>query len=117
MLPGARNRRSTGSASTVDRTQIQQTSLLEKFQFGVTDPQYNPVCRGADGGALLLHGVTNPDQCSALNPAYTPNPNLQPGIVRYDLTRGGSPFLFRGRSEPGGLSDRASEASGATSKS
>jgi hypothetical protein len=78
-------------------TQIQQTRLLEKFQFGVTDPQYNPVCLGADGGGLLLPGVTNPDQCSGLNPAYTPNPNLQPGIVPYDLTRGGSPFLFRGR--------------------
>jgi len=77
--------------------QIQQTRLLEKFQFGVTDPQYNPVCLGADGGGLLLPGVTNPEQCSALNPAYTTNPNLQPGIVPYDLTRGGSPFLFRGR--------------------
>jgi hypothetical protein len=75
-------------------TQIQQTSLVERFQFGVTDPGYNPVCLDASGNPLLLPGVTNPAQCSALNASYTANPGLQPGIVPYDLTRGGSLFAF-----------------------
>jgi hypothetical protein len=75
-------------------TQIQQTRLLENFQFAITDPTYNPVCLDSAGNALLLPGVTNPDDCSAANPSSMPNPNLLPGIVPYDLTRGGSPFNF-----------------------
>ena len=77
--------------------QTQQTRLLENFQFGVTDPAYNPVCLTASGNPLLLPGVTNPASCATVNPAYVPNPNLLPGIIRYDLTRGGSPFHFHGR--------------------
>jgi hypothetical protein len=77
--------------------QIQQTRLDEKFQFGVTDPAYNPVCLAANGSPLLLPGVTNPDACSGVNPTYVGNPNLQPGIVPYDLTRGGSLFYFQGK--------------------
>jgi len=78
-------------------TQLQQTRLDEKFQFGVTDPQYNPVCLDPSGNELLLPGVTNPEQCATLNPTYTANPTLQPGLVPYDLTRGGSLFAFRGK--------------------
>lgn len=77
--------------------EIQQTRLLEDFQFGVTDPTYNPVCLNAAGAALLLPGVSNPAACSGINPAYAPNPNLQPGIVPYDLSRGGSLFDFHGK--------------------
>ena len=77
--------------------QIQQTRLDEKFQFGITDPAYNPVCLSATGAALLLPGVTNPDSCAGINPTYVPNPNLQPGILPYDLTRGGSLFYFQGK--------------------
>jgi hypothetical protein len=77
-------------------TQIQRTPLSESFQLGVTDPNYNPVCLDASGNALLLPGVTNPAQCQSLNPSYAANPNLQPGLVPYDLTRGGSFFNFHG---------------------
>jgi len=76
--------------------QIQQTRLEENFQFGVTDPAYNPVCLDADGNALLLPGVTDPAACAGVNPGYTANPNLLPGIIPYDLTRGGSLFNFHG---------------------
>ena len=78
-------------------TQIQQTRLLENFAFGITDPAYNPVCLDANGDSLLLPGVTDPDRCGSINPGYTGNPNLQPGIIPYDLTRGGSLFQFRGK--------------------
>ncbi len=77
-------------------TQIQQTRLLEKFQLGVTDSSYNPVCLDAGGNALLFPGLVDPSQCSAINNSYSANPNLQPGIVPYDLTRGGLPFNFHG---------------------
>src|SRR5260370_9234042 len=78
-------------------TQIQQTRLLENFQFGVTDPTYNPVCLDADGNSLLLPGVTNPDQCSNINKTFMSNPNLQPGLVPFDLSRNGSLFHFHGQ--------------------
>lgn len=78
-------------------TQIQQTRLSENFRFGITDPGYNPVCLDADGNPALLPGVTDPANCASLNALYTANPNLQPGIVPYDLTRGGSLFRFHGK--------------------
>ncbi len=73
-------------------TQIQQTRLLENFSFAITNADYNPVCLDSDGNPLLLPGVTNADGCSTVN--AVPNPNLLPGIVPYDLTRGGVPFNF-----------------------
>jgi hypothetical protein len=78
-------------------TQIQQTRLNESFQFGVTDPGYNPVCLDAGGNPLLLPGITDPGNCSNVNPTYVGNPNLQPGIVPYDLSRRGSLFTFHGQ--------------------
>jgi TonB dependent receptor len=75
-------------------TQIQQTRLLENFSFAITNADYNPVCLDSAGNPLLLPGVTNPEDCSITNPTYVANPNLLPGIVPYDLTRGGSPFNF-----------------------
>lgn len=78
-------------------TQIQQTRLLENFQFGVTDPAYNPVCLDANRNPLPLPGVADPAQCSNIDAAYVANPNLRPGIVPYDLTRGGSLFNFHGQ--------------------
>jgi hypothetical protein len=78
-------------------TEIQQTPLAEGFRFAVTDPAYNPVCLDANGDPLLLPGVTDPAQCALINPAFTANLDLQPGLVPYDLTRGGSYFNFSGR--------------------
>jgi hypothetical protein len=77
--------------------EIQQTPLVENFQFAVTDAGYNPICLDASGSPLALPGVTNPAACSGINPTYTANPDLQPGIVPYDLTRGGSYFNFHAR--------------------
>ena len=61
---------------------------------GVTDPSFNPICLDSSGDALLLPGVTNPATCSTINPTYQANPGLLPGLIPYDLTRGGSLFLF-----------------------
>ena len=40
--------------------------------------------------------VTDPSACGSVNPSYVANPSLLPGIVPYDLTRGGSLFNFHG---------------------
>jgi hypothetical protein len=77
-------------------TQIQQTRLDENFSLGVTNPAFNPVCLGPNGQALGLPGVTDPSACSSINPLYVANPKLLPGLVAYDLTRGGSYFQFHG---------------------
>ena len=42
-------------------TQLQQTRLLENFQFAITDANYNAVCLDSAGGPLLLPGVSDPD--------------------------------------------------------
>jgi hypothetical protein len=44
-----------------------------------------------------LPEVTSRAACSLVNPGYYANPNLLPGLVPYDLTRGGSAFLFHGQ--------------------
>jgi hypothetical protein len=77
-------------------TQIQQTRLLENFAFAVTDPNYNPVCLSDTGNPLLAPGITNPADCATAIPNAVPNPNLLPGIVPYDLSRGGTYFNFHG---------------------
>jgi hypothetical protein len=76
--------------------QIQQTRLLENFSLGITSPEFNPVCLNSSGNALALPGVTDPSQCGAINPGYMANPGLLPGLVPFDLTQGGTPFLFHG---------------------
>lgn len=51
--------------------QISHTFLTEGFQFGITDPNFN-------------------------DPA---SPDFLPGLLPFDLTRGGNPFAFRGHSD------------------
>lgn len=75
-------------------TQIQQTRLEENFTLGITDPTYNALCLDTNGSPLLLPGVKNPADCITINPGYQPNPGLLPGLIPYDLTRGGSFFNF-----------------------
>jgi len=71
---------------------LKQTRLLENFQFGITDFTFNPICVDNDGNAAGPSTVLNPDQCGALG--LTANPNLNPGVVPYDLSRGGSLFTY-----------------------
>jgi len=75
-------------------TQIQQTRLLENFEFAITNSDYNPVCLDNAGSPLALPDVTNPNDCAAAASNAVPNPNLLHGIVPYDLTRSGAPFNF-----------------------
>ncbi len=70
--------------------QFQHTFLKEGFRFGITDANFNPLCFDQNGNAI------NGTNCGANT---TPNPDFLPGILPFDLTRGGQPFIFGGRTD------------------
>ena len=72
--------------------QIMQTRLAEAFQLGITDPTFNPVCLTADGDPVTNPGLVDPNACSKAG--FQANPDVQPGLIPADLTRGGRPFRF-----------------------
>lgn len=75
--------------------QAMQTKLAENFFLGVTDGDFNPICVDDDGDAAGPNTVKDPARCTALG--LKPNEDLQPGLVPFDLTRGGQLFRFSGR--------------------
>jgi carboxypeptidase family protein len=72
--------------------QFTQTRLDETFGLGITDPTFNPVCLTSAGDAVTTSSLIDSEGCARFG--YQPNPNLQPGLVPLDLTRGGSRFTF-----------------------
>ncbi len=74
--------------------QLMQTRLKENFRLGITDPGFNPVCVDASGAPQGLASVTDPASCAVFG--LEANPDLNPGLVPFDLTRGGSLFQFAG---------------------
>jgi hypothetical protein len=73
---------------------LKQTWLMENFGFGITDDTFNPVCVDSDGAAAGPDTLLNPAGCSKLG--LMPNPNFNPGLLTFDLTRGGSLLAFHG---------------------
>jgi hypothetical protein len=73
------------------------TFLTENFGLGITDPSFNPVCLDASGDAVTGASLIDPAQCAGAG--FQPNPDLAPGLVPYDLTRGGSLFDFHGQTD------------------
>ena len=72
--------------------QSMQTRLTENFTLGITDPSFNAICVDKTGDPQALPKVTDPSRCAALG--FVPNPGLLPGLVPFDLTRGGKLFAF-----------------------
>jgi hypothetical protein len=72
--------------------QIQHHLLTESFNTGLTDPTFNPVCLDTEGNPVTDPTLTDPNQCAGAG--YGASPNLLPGLVPFDLTRGGSLFDF-----------------------
>lgn len=72
--------------------QFDHTFLSENFRIGITDPAFNPPCTNDSGAPGDLVGSTCP-------PGFIPNPTFESGLLPIDLTRGGSPFLFRGHAD------------------
>ena len=60
------------------------TILTEKDSFGVVDPTANAVCMNPDGSPDTNPLLTNPALC---NGGLTSNPNFNPLLACYDLTR------------------------------
>jgi hypothetical protein len=64
----------------------EDTLLTEKDSFGVVDPTANAVCLNADGSPDTNPSLTNPAGCTG---SLQPNPNFNPVLACYDLTRTG----------------------------
>ena len=92
----------------------EQTFLDENDALGIVDPTYNAPCIAFSNDqqqyvAAPAAGVTNPSQCAGAyqpNTALNPNapnsglyPNFNPVLFPYDLTRGGSPYIFIGHTD------------------
>ncbi|MBZ5543533.1 MAG: carboxypeptidase regulatory-like domain-containing protein [Acidobacteriia bacterium] len=77
--------------------QLNHWLLTESFNLGLTDPTFNPVCLNPDGSPDINPTPTDPAACAPLG--VQPNPNLAPGLIPYDLMRGGSLFTFDGHAD------------------
>ena len=87
--------------------QLTHTLLTERFSLGITDPTFNPPCFNPDGSPDSDPTPTDPAACDALG--LTPNLTLaqggvynggfKPGLVPFDLTRGGSLFKYYGHAD------------------
>jgi len=75
-------------------TELMQTRLVENFGFGITDPAFNPICLTEGGLPVAAPVPTNPNACG--NFGFVPNGLVSPGLIPYDLTRGGGVFRFHG---------------------
>ena len=83
----------------------QQTFLTENDSFGVVNPTLNSPCLNALGNPVP--GFTSQTQCTGSlqpNPNTPNNPNATapyffPVLVPYDLTRGGTSYLFHGHTD------------------
>ncbi len=74
---------------------VTQTKLSEAFSLGVTDPGYNAPCEDQSGDPVASNALKSTAQCAAQG--FQPNPGFLPGLLPYDLTRGGSPYRFQGK--------------------
>jgi len=84
---------------------LKQTRLLENFGFGVTDPSFNSPCIDSSGNPIPDPSLISTAQCAGagFEPATADNPDLvgaafSPGLLPFDLTRGGSLFNFHATS-------------------
>ncbi len=73
---------------------MKQTRLVENFSFGITDPAFNPVCLDINGNPIVDPSVLDPN-CAG--PGQQVNPGFSPGLLPFDLSRGGTDFLFHAR--------------------
>jgi hypothetical protein len=85
---------SRGRHTAKGGVQIQVTPLSETFSTGLTYAGFNSPCIDANGGPVADPSLTSTSQCAGAG--YAENKAYQPGLLPYDLTRGGSLFHFRG---------------------
>ena len=71
---------------------LKQTRLQENFGFGLTGAAFNPVCLDQSGNAAGTSSLADPANCAMAG--LVANPDFSPGLLPFDLTRGGSLFGF-----------------------
>lgn len=88
-------RRHAAGAQTF-KAGLQETTtwLAEQFQTGLTDPAFNTPCFTAGGAPSGDTSLRDPSQCGARG--LVVNDGFLPGLLPYDLTRGGALFNFDG---------------------
>jgi hypothetical protein len=74
--------------------QVQVWPLSEAFSAGLTDPAFNSPCLGSGGAPVAVPSLRNRSQC--VTAGFVANPSFQPGLLPYDLSRGGGLLHFRG---------------------
>ena len=73
----------------------EQTFLREHDNLGVVSSTYDSPCVDVDGNSLP--GYASPSDCDGVT--SFPNSNYLPVLAPYDLTRGGSDYLFFGHTD------------------
>ena len=72
----------------------QWTPLNEAFTTGLTNPGFNSPCLDHSGVPVPDRTLLTPAVCAT--DGFLPNPAFEPGLLQYDLTRGGELFRFHG---------------------
>ncbi len=75
--------------------QFSHTFLRENDKLGIVEAVYDAPCM--DMGGNPLPGYSDPSQCA--EGGVLANPNYQPVLAPYDLTRGGGLYTFNGRAD------------------
>jgi Carboxypeptidase regulatory-like domain len=88
---------SHGRHTAVAGAEWKHTFLSEQFTTGLTGPAYNSPCLGPDGAPSPETTYSDPSQCAPAGLAV--NPGFLPGLMKIDLTRGGTLFNFRGHTD------------------
>jgi hypothetical protein len=70
---------------------ISATKLDENFTIGFTDPAFNSPCLDAFGNPFDNTVLRTVSQCTG---ALTPNPDFNPDLLAFDLTRRGTLFAY-----------------------
>jgi hypothetical protein len=70
---------------------VSATKLDEAFSIGFTDSTFNSPCLDTNGDPSDDTGISNVDQCQG---NFTANPDFNPDLLPYDLTRAGSPLAY-----------------------
>jgi hypothetical protein len=85
---------SHGRHTVVAGAEWKHTFLSEQFTTGLTNPAYNSPCLGSDGAPSPDTAYSHPSQCAPAGLAA--NPGFLAGLLKIDLTRGGTLFNFWG---------------------
>jgi len=70
---------------------VSATKLTENFGLGITDPTFNSPCLDRNGDPSSNTDLRPNSSCL---PALLPNPDFDPGLFPFDLTRRGQQFAF-----------------------